>query len=104
MDWGLLTFTRDGRILRRQRLYFPMITYLFAIFINFIFRFSWAINRVPGLERLHSSIIVLVIEIGEIIRRSLWNFYRIEWEVIVQQEKAIDKVTSKVSPITSGSS
>lgn len=26
MDWGLLTFTRDGRVLRRQRLYLPAIS------------------------------------------------------------------------------
>lgn len=43
------------------------------------------------MEQLHSSIIVLLIELGEVLRRSMWAIYRIEWEVIVQQERAIEK-------------
>lgn len=91
MDWGLLTFTRDGRVLRRQRLYLPVISYVLLVVVNFILRFSWLVNRLPGADHLHSSIIVLVIEVGEVFRRALWNIYRIEWEVITQQEKALEK-------------
>lgn len=85
MDWGLITIYRDGRIVLRQVAMFPMIIYIFFAIINLIFRFSWMINRLPGMNHIHSSIIVLVIEIGEIIRRSLWNILRVEWEVINQQ-------------------
>lgn len=87
MDWGLLTFTRNGRVLRRQRTFYPVFVYVMAVVINLILRFSWTINRWPGCQQLHSSIIVLVIELGEVIRRALWNCFRIEWEVLVQQEK-----------------
>jgi hypothetical protein len=97
MDWGLLTFTRDGRVLRRQRLYLPWFTYVCIVLINFVLRFSWLVNRLPGADHLHSSIIVLVIEVGEIFRRAMWNIYRIEWEVIVQQEKALS-----LSPLSVG--
>lgn len=89
MDWGLITFTRDGKVLRRQRMYFPIVFYFLAVVINFMLRFSWTIHRLPGMNMLHSSIIVLVIELGEIIRRSIWNLFRIEWEMIVQQEKGL---------------
>ena len=44
-----------------------------------------------GMDQLHSSVIVLIIEIGEVFRRSIWAIYRIEWEVIVQQDRAIEK-------------
>lgn len=44
-----------------------------------------------GMDQLHSSVIVLIIELGEVFRRSIWAIYRIEWEVIVQQERAIEK-------------
>jgi myo-inositol-1(or 4)-monophosphatase len=94
MDWGLLTFTRDGRVLRRQRLHLPLFTYFFLVIINFVLRFSWFVNRLPGFDHLHSSIIVLVIEVGEVFRRAMWNIYRIEWEVISQQEKALEKEKS----------
>lgn len=104
MDWGLLTFTRDGRVLRRQRLYLPVISYVLLVVVNFVLRFSWLVNRLPGADHLHSSIIVLVIEVGEVFRRALWNIYRIEWEVITQQEKALEKEKAlSLSGLLSGS-
>lgn len=51
MDWGLLTFTRDGRVLTRSRLLLPVLTYLLVTAANLALRFSWAINRVPGKHR-----------------------------------------------------
>jgi hypothetical protein len=48
MDWGLLTFTRDGRVLTRSRLLLPALTYFLVTLVNLALRFSWAINRVPG--------------------------------------------------------
>jgi hypothetical protein len=43
------------------------------------------------MDQLHSSVIVLIIELGEVLRRAMWAAYRIEWEVIVQQDRAIEK-------------
>lgn len=91
MDWGLLSFHRDGRITRRQRALYPWFLYFLAVPINLILRFSWLVNRLPGMSHIHSSIIVLMIEIGEVFRRAIWNFFRIEWEVINQQDKVLDK-------------
>lgn len=48
MDWGLLQFTRDGRVLTRSRLLLPTLTYLLVTMLNLGLRFSWLINRVPG--------------------------------------------------------
>ena len=48
MDWGLLQFTRDGRVLTRSRLLLPTLTYLLVTVLNLGLRFSWLINRVPG--------------------------------------------------------
>lgn len=33
------------------------------------------------MDQLHSSVIVLIIELGEVFRRAMWAVYRIEWEV-----------------------
>jgi cellulose synthase/poly-beta-1,6-N-acetylglucosamine synthase-like glycosyltransferase len=89
MDWGLISFHRDGRVTRRQRALYPFLFYFFAVIINCLLRFSWYINRLPGMNHIHSSIIVLIIEIGEVFRRSMWNIIRIEWEIINQQDKAL---------------
>jgi len=91
MDWGFFTVTREGKILARPRIMLPLLTYLLATVINLALRFAWLINRVPGMDKVHSSVIVLAIELGEVFRRSMWMVYRIEWEVIVQQDKAIEK-------------
>lgn len=91
MDWGLITFHRDGRVARRHRALYPVIFYVLAVILNFVLRFSWTINRLPGMSHIHSSIIVLIIEIGEVFRRSLWNLFRIEWEIINQQDKLAEK-------------
>ena len=31
--------------------------------------------------------IILMIELGEVFRRAMWSIFRVEWEVIVRQEK-----------------
>ena len=91
MDWGLISITRDRRIYRRQRALLPWYAYLLAMIINLVLRFSWTVNRIPGMNHIHSSVIVLVIEIAEVFRRAMWNIFRIEWEIIVQQDKANEK-------------
>ena len=103
MDWGLLSFSRDGRIYRRQRMLLPFYSYCFAVVINLILRFSWAINRLPGMENIHSSVVVLIIEVGEVFRRSMWNIFRIEWEILVQQDRVAEKEAVKSGRITGGS-
>lgn len=91
MDWGMITFFRTGKILTRQRLLLPWIIYPPAIIINLLLRFSWAANRIPSLSHLHASHLILLVELGEVMRRAMWNVLRIEWEVIVQQERLSDK-------------
>ena len=55
MDWGLLTITRKGRIIprQRQRMALPIYCYVFAAILNFILRFSWAANRIPQVSHIY---------------------------------------------------
>lgn len=88
MDWGLITLTRQGlTIPSRSSSSCPVAIYLLMTVMNFLLRFSWTINRWPGMALLHSSVIVLWIELLEVFRRSVWNILRIEWEVIQQIDK-----------------
>lgn len=88
MDWGLLQFSREGRVYGRQRLLYPVPAYAIACVINLIIRFSWAANRIPMLASFHASHLVLMVELAEVARRAMWNIFRIEWEILVQAERA----------------
>ena len=88
MDWGLVTFTRKGRIVLRPRMALPVYCYFIAAAVNLLLRFSWAANRIPPLGTLHPSLLVLMVELLEVCRRSMWNVIRVEWEVIVHHDKS----------------
>jgi len=89
MDWGLLQFSRDGRVYGRQRMLLPWLCYGPVVIINLLLRFSWAANRIPSFSHLHASHLVLMVELGEVFRRAMWNIFRIEWEVLVQSQRAL---------------
>ena len=95
MDWGLLTFTREGRVHGRSRLMYPAYVYVLACLMNLVIRFSWAANRIPSLAALHASHLVLMVETAEVLRRAVWNLFRIEWEIIVQADKHARGVDSR---------
>ena len=90
MDWGLITLTRTGTFYFRQRILYHPIIYILASAINLFLRFSWKAPSLPFFGKLHTANLIILLQISEVLRRSMWNMLRIEWEVIVQQ----DKVTS----------
>lgn len=87
MDWGFVFFTRDWTVHLRHRTLLPVAVYPLVAVLNFILRFSWAMNRFAFASQLHASVIVLLIELGEVFRRSVWCIFRIEWEVLVRIQK-----------------
>ena len=87
MDRGLISFTRDGRMYFRQRMLYPWPVYVLAAAINLVLQFAWAAHVVPGLHQLHASYLVLLVEVVEVCRRAMWNMLRIEWEILVQQDR-----------------
>jgi len=88
MDWGLISFTKTGRVYWRPRLLLPVTFHIIAAAINLVLRFSWAANRIPYFQSLHPSHMILIVEIAEVFRRSMWNIFRVEWEIIVKQTGA----------------
>jgi len=88
MDWGIFSFTRDGRCFLRQRMLLPMWFYALAAVVNLLLRFSWAANRVSFFSHLHASHLVLMVELAEVFRRAMWNVLRVEWEILVQEERS----------------
>ncbi|KAG8823802.1 hypothetical protein FRC19_003105 [Serendipita sp. 401] len=68
----------------RPKLFFndPMIYYM-AIFINFILRFTWSLKLSSHLHHIADlEAGVFIIEALEVLRRWIWVFIRVEWEII----------------------
>ncbi|KAL1807952.1 hypothetical protein ACET3Z_024942 [Daucus carota] len=80
-DWGLLNRKSTNPWLRDKLLVPYKSVYFAAIALNVLLRFSW-IQMVLDLELpfLHRQSMIAVIAILEIIRRGVWNFFRLENE------------------------
>jgi EXS family len=68
--------------LRSQLLFNPTIYYI-AIFVNFVLRFTWSLKLSPHLHHVADlEAGVFMIEALEVLRRWIWVFIRVEWEVL----------------------
>jgi len=86
MDWGFFAATAgDNRFLRDELVYSSSGYYYFAIFEDLVLRFSWAyqilLNDLLGLKE-YNELFVSVFAILEVVRRFIWNFFRLENEHI----------------------
>ncbi|KAJ5553142.1 hypothetical protein N7494_002520 [Penicillium frequentans] len=88
-DWDFTLFSperRDSRYpfgLRRHRYFTSDRLYHYVIIADFVLRFSWLLRILPGLAWLpetESGLFLLMI--GEVARRWMWVFFRIEAEAI----------------------
>ena len=73
--------------LRRRLIFGDALIYYIAILFNFILRFTWSLKLSPHLYNvtdMESG--VFVMEALEVLRRWVWVFLRVEWEVLRKQE------------------
>ena len=63
--------------------------HLFIASINLFLRFSWAANRIPMLAQMPPAQLILLVEMAEIFRRSMWFIFRIEWEMVNTELKKL---------------
>ena len=86
MDWGLLRRNpraRFGWSLRNELLIAPSpIMYLTLCIFNFALRFVWALTLFGVASSPGGGMFFL--EAVEILRRTVWAIFRIEWEYIVK--------------------
>ena len=78
MDWGL-----GAPVLRTPLLLGPPALYYAVGFVNMALRLSWSL-RLSAHLHMHASAsaTTILLELLEIVRRFLWNFLRVEWEII----------------------
>jgi len=83
MDWGFFTDNAgDNKFLREEIVYSSKNYYYFAIVEDFFIRFSWV--YILLLQEFGSpipmEIVVTIFSCLEVIRRFIWNFFRLENE------------------------
>ena len=67
----------------RPILLFPTFVYPALILCNFVLRMSWSVRLSSHLHSARDgSIAVFWLEVAEIVRRWLWVYLRVEWEVV----------------------
>ena len=83
MDWGLIQVGK-GTFLR-PTVYYRKWTYLIAISIDFVIRFACAAKLTLAIVyHIDSDVIYTVLILSEVLRRVLWNFFRIEYEQVLK--------------------
>ncbi|CAF1400936.1 unnamed protein product [Didymodactylos carnosus] len=104
MDWGFFDKNaNENKYLREQIVYPSKIYYYAAIIKDFILRYIWVINvfiyfRTPSAE--YADIIGFAFGIVEVIRRFIWNFFRLENEHLNNcgEFRAIRDISIRATP------
>ncbi|XP_013593906.1 PREDICTED: phosphate transporter PHO1 homolog 2-like isoform X3 [Brassica oleracea var. oleracea] len=80
-DWGLLNRTSKNRWLRDKLLVSHKRVYFIAMILNVVLRFAWLQTVLDfEIKFLHTQTVLVVVACLEIIRRGIWNFFRLENE------------------------
>uniref|UniRef100_F6H5V6 Phosphate transporter PHO1-like 9 n=1 Tax=Vitis vinifera TaxID=29760 RepID=F6H5V6_VITVI len=82
IDWGLLRWNSKNPWLRDKLLVPSKSVYFIAMVLNVILRLAW-MQTVMGIRDfpfMHRTALVAVVACLEIIRRGIWNFFRLENE------------------------
>ncbi|XP_049384660.1 phosphate transporter PHO1 homolog 9 isoform X4 [Solanum stenotomum] len=82
IDWGLLQRNSKNPWLRDKLLVPHKIVYFVAIVLDIILRLVWMqlVLEFEELPHLHKKAFVAIVACLEILRRGLWNFFRLENE------------------------
>ncbi|KAJ7780503.1 EXS family-domain-containing protein [Mycena maculata] len=72
----------------RPTLLFPLPIYPLLVFLNLVLRLTWSIKLSSHLHyKTDGSVAIFWIEIAEVVRRWMWVFVRVEWEIIKRAQQ-----------------
>ncbi|GJZ69500.1 SPX and EXS domain-containing protein [Tanacetum coccineum] len=82
LDWGLLNKNSENPWLRDKLILPNRSIYFIAMVLNVILRFAWMQTVLDFQEApsLHRNALIAIVASLEIIRRGIWNFFRLENE------------------------
>lgn len=82
-DWGLV-HCQPCDSLRPRLLYRPRLVYYLAMLFDFLLRFAWTVKLSLAIVwHQDSDWLYTLLVIGEMLRRFVWNFFRVENEHVV---------------------
>ncbi|KAF8635246.1 hypothetical protein AX17_004019 [Amanita inopinata Kibby_2008] len=82
----------------RPILLYPAVIYPLLVFVNFVLRMTWSIKLSSHLHlKTDGSYAIFFVEVAEIVRRWMWVFIRVEWEVIKKAHEESPKAVSENS-------
>jgi len=73
----------------RARLLYPLPVYPLALFLNLVLRLTWSIKLSSHLHAKaqgEGSLLIFWVEVAELLRRWVWVFIRVEWEIVRRSE------------------
>ncbi|KAF7095096.1 hypothetical protein CFC21_097338 [Triticum aestivum] len=80
-DWGLLQFNSKNPWLRNDLILKQKYVYFISMGLNLLLRLAWLQTVIhPNIGSLDSRVTLFFLAALEVIRRGLWNFYRLENE------------------------
>lgn len=93
MDWGLCMQSNSKYpFLRDKLLYGSPAVYYLAIIGDLALRLCWSLKLSSHLQHHASGLaFIFLFEILEVFRRFVWNFFRVEWQVIVDEQKKAEE-------------
>ncbi|CAK9186064.1 unnamed protein product [Ilex paraguariensis] len=82
IDWGLMRRNSKNPWLRDKLLISSKTVYFAAIVVNVILRLAWmqSVLGFQGAPFLHRQALIAIVACLEILRRGVWNFFRLENE------------------------
>ena len=69
----------------RPHLLYPLPVYPLALFINLVLRLTWSVKLSSHLHAKaqgEGSFLIFWVEVAELVRRWVWVFIRVEWEIV----------------------
>lgn len=82
-DWGLWDIKNCG-LFQRRLLYRHKVIYLVAIVLDLVLRFLWTLKlSLAIIWDTHTDLIYTVLVVGGVLRRFMWNFFRVEYAYVL---------------------
>lgn len=71
----------------RARLLYPLPYYPFVVLANLVLRLTWSVKLSPHLHSYsEGSGVIFWTEVAELVRRWMWVFLRVEWEIVKEKQ------------------
>ncbi|KAG1746222.1 EXS family-domain-containing protein [Suillus lakei] len=83
----------------RPVLLYPLLVYPLVMFFNLVLRMTWSIKLSSHLHsQSEGSALMLWLEVAEVLRRWMWVFVRVEWEVVKNAQHKYQIMSNGTAP------